>query len=95
MSATQNRTFTWEGRCYEAKYPDMELLNVTLCTSNESMVPIINLINTTFGNQIILYDHSWSDQSEDEIVNFATIVIEEKTQDEFFAHLKKNGYKET
>ena len=95
MSSTQNRTFTWEGRCYESKYSNMDLLNVTLCTENESMVPINNQIATEFGDLIILYDQSWSDHSSDDVVNFATLVIKEETKDKFFSYLKKMNFKET
>ena len=92
MSVQVKRTFTWEGRCYGKKYENKDLLNITLCVSNESIDPIITDITEKFGNKIILWDRQWQERWDDfeasDLMTFITLVIEEKQRDEFFKYLK-------
>ena len=90
---TKFRTFTWEGRCYEAKFGNMELLNVTLGVTNEPLDQIVDSIRERIN--IIHTEEPWTDEDDGMTNYFVTIVIEENIKDMLFACLQEKGFRET
>ena len=91
---TKQRTFTWEGRCYESKFGNMDLLNITLHVTDESIEKIVDEIRERVN--IMHTEEPWSDHDEDEgtTTYFMTVVIEEGIKDVVFACLKEKGFRE-
>ena len=96
-----NKTFTWEGRCYQTKYNNMELLNIYLNFSNNTPFDqVVAEIQSTLGDKIMFcenqlsHPHSNSDSDSDMAQDSVTIVIKEENKGEIFAYLKAQGFKE-
>lgn len=89
---TKRRTFTWEVRCYDQRFSDMELINVTLSVTNEPLDPIVDSIGEHVN--IIHTEEPWTDEDVETTRYFITIVIEESIKNMLFVYLQEKGFQE-
>lgn len=102
MSKTQQKTFTWEGRCYENKYDNMELINIyiSMQVSSDFCDLTVNNIKTWLGKKLVLYEEKKYDEENEEdehieeIYYCATIVVLEEQKDEILSYLTTQGFQQ-
>lgn len=87
-----SRTYTWQGRCYERKYGNTKLVEVTLGDDKPLDQFVILLANR---GAILSIGDSWVTDGmagEEKYYSFEVIVVD-SYKDNFFTILHDNGFK--
>ncbi len=90
------RSFTWEGRCYDGKFKDRDVLNVYLVSVGEHLESVVEELKSVLGETILLTEEITFDDDPawPPVVYFCTIVIDEDDSDHVFAQLHVKGFQE-